>query len=209
MFKTLLTSFCCACVCLCQAQVAGFGELMDMQGTIANAGSTQLSQFTATIKPGSRVLLNWYSTDSLNDFFTIERSCNQKPFETVAVLKVPAGHALMDWQDEMPQAGRNVYRIKATLKNGETIFGGMTSVVMAGSIHFRFYPNPADNILILRSEYASDITVIDANGKTRVSLSGVSGLQLLNVATLEKGVYLLRVYNRVLNTLTQDRFVKN
>lgn len=209
MFKTLLTSFFCFWLLSGTAQEAAYGEFLEMQSAMGAAGTHQMNQLSATIHSGSRVMVSWKSADTLNDYFTIERSCNQRPFETVAVIRLQDSQKLVEWQDELPVAGRNVYRVTATLKDGRQVFGGITSIVLAGNINFKFYPNPADHILIVRSEFPADITIVDVNGKPRISLVNVSGLQLVNVAPLEKGVYLLRVYNRVLNTLSQERFVKN
>ena len=80
---------------------------------------------------------------------------------------------------------------------------------IAGDITFKFYPNPVDNVLIIRSETALDIQIIDATGKSRLSQTNVSGLHTINVSTLEKGVYVIRVLNRLSNTVVQDRLLKN
>ena len=72
-----------------------------------------------------------------------------------------------------------------------------------------FYPNPVDQVLIIRSEYPVDLTIMDANGKARITVSNTSGLQLLNLASLEKGAYLIRVFNRSQNTSQLERLIKN
>ena len=80
---------------------------------------------------------------------------------------------------------------------------------IAGDISFKFYPNPVDNILIIRSENILDVQIIDAGGKLRISQANVQGLQTINVSSLETGVYVLRLHNRSANTIVQDRLLKN
>ena len=100
--------------------------------------------------------------------------------------------------------GSNV-RLKIT----DSIIRKPLDVQIAGDISFKFYPNPVDNILIIRSENPLDIQIIDATGKTRLSQANLQGLQTINVSTLEKGIYILRVNNRLANTIVQERLVKN
>lgn len=209
MPKTILTTLCSFIALLSLAQVNTAGEVFELPVSAAVSTSNYMRQLTAIAKGPSRVQLSWTSSDSLNDFFSIERSSNQKDFETIAVLHVPYPTAAMEWVDESPQPGRIFYRLRTTLKDGSQSFAGMVSVVIDGRNSFRFYPNPADRVLILRSEYPIDITLIDANGKTRLTAQNLSGLQLMNVESLEKGVYILRVFNRTLNSLSIERLIKN
>jgi hypothetical protein len=52
-----------------------------------------------------------------------------------------------------------------------------------------FYPNPIDNVLIIRSAFAADIFITDAMGNSRVTRSIGVGPSVIDVSTLEKGVY--------------------
>jgi hypothetical protein len=51
--------------------------------------------------------------------------------------------------------------------------------------------------------------ITDANGRLRVSASRVQGLHTINVASLEKGVYLIRVINKLTNVMSQEKLMKN
>lgn len=168
-----------------------------------------MNKIAVTEKTPSRILLHWVSSDSVNEFFTIERSSNQRDFEIMAVLHVPSPGAEMEWSDESPLPGKLVYRLKTTQKNGNHSFGASIEVLIDNRNSLRIYPNPVDNVLIIRSEYPVDLTILDANGKLRLAAPNITGLQLVNVESLEKGIYLLRTYNRILNTLTTDRLIKN
>lgn len=170
--------------------------------------STLVSGLSVTVKDNSKVLISWKPGSSRVDFYSIERSVNGGAFETIGVIK-QSSESVIDWQDELPMAGKDQYRIRCTLADGSQRYSATSSAIIAGNIAFRFYPNPVDNVLIVRSENPVDIVIIDGNGKTRISQNQLSGLQMINVSSLEKGIYLIRVYNRFLNTQIQDRLVKN
>ncbi len=169
-----------------------------------------ISDLVHVIRESSKVVLNWKLSDSTaTDFFTIERSSNSREYEVVAVIKIAKPATWFEWIDESPAKGKNIYRIKCTLRNNQVNFSNTIHAQVAGDISYKFYPNPVDNVLIIRSETALDIQIIDATGKMRLSQTNISGLHTVNVSTLEKGVYVLRVLNRLSNTVIQDRLLKN
>ncbi|MBC7850172.1 MAG: T9SS type A sorting domain-containing protein [Chitinophagaceae bacterium] len=207
MLKLLLTSVCCAWFSLayCQEDVA-LPQTLRLSSADSNAMAEDLQ---VVIRDNSRIFLTWRPADKRFEFFTIERSCNDKGFETVAVLKQPGELGKMDWIDELPARGKNVYRVKCSSADGYQRYTKSISIAVGGNIAIRFYPNPADNVLIVRSEQPVDVVIADASGKTRISQFQVSGIQLLNISELEKGIYLIRIYNKQANTLLQDKLIKN
>jgi hypothetical protein len=191
----------------CTAQEAG---MLPVATVSSPDSSVYITDLVHTIKDNSRIILNWRLSDStLTDFFSIERSCNSKDYEVIAVIKLTQPSRWFEWIDESPAKGKNVYRIKCSAKDNRQIYSRSLSVQIAGDISFKFYPNPVDNILIIKSENPLDIQIIDATGKMRLSQANVSGLQTINVSTLEKGVYVLRLHNKLANTIVQDRLIKN
>ena len=172
--------------------------------------SVQVTNLAAIVKERTKVLLNWRLTrNEVAGFVAVERSVNGRDFEMVALLKQPASGDWYEWIDDSPGKGRNAYRIRHAGKSGIDQYSLIASTLIAGDISFKFYPNPVDNILIIRSEYASDVQIIDGRGAIRLSQSGFHGLQTLNVSSLEKGVYILRVNNRVTGTISQEKLLKN
>lgn len=169
-----------------------------------------ITDLVHVIRENSKVVLNWKLSDTTaTDFFTIERSSNSRDYEVVAVIKVTQPSHWFEWIDESPAKGKNIYRIKCASRNNQASYSSAIQAQIAGDISFKFYPNPVDNVLIIRSETALDIQIIDATGKMRLSQTNVSGLHTINVSSLEKGVYVMRVLNRLSNTVVQDRLLKN
>lgn len=209
MFKYLLTGICCLFLfdCFSQEEVA-----ISLPDTIIPASpdsNTITTELDAVVRDNLKIILSWKALNNQNDFFSVERSSNGKEFETIAVLKQTTGLLKMNWVDEEPARGKNHYRIRYSAANGTVIYSGIVTAQLGGNLSFRFYPNPADNVLIVRSEQAIDISIIDAFGKVRMTQTQLSGLQLLNISSLEKGAYILHIFNRQTNTHIQEKLVKN
>lgn len=170
-----------------------------------------ITDFVSVVRDNNRVQLTWKVADTLvvSPFFSVERSPNGKDFEMVAVVKLSILNNQYEWLDESPSKGRNVYRVRYTSKKGDLFYSSIVSVQIDGQAFYKFYPNPVDNILIIRSDAPIDVQITDATGKLRINQSRVTGLQTINVSTLEKGVYLLRITNKLNNSISQDKLIKN
>ena len=180
-----------------------------------NTDSTDTSSFitdlTLNVFENSKVILNWKQPkDTTFTFASIERSNGGREFEVVAVIKQSDIKPENEWIDDAPARGRSLYRVRFSGKDGfQQAFSKSKEALVAGDISFRFYPNPVDNILIVRSEAVADIQILDATGKPRMSINNLQGLQTLNVTTLEKGIYFLRINNHTTGLLTQEKLMKN
>jgi hypothetical protein len=210
MLRFLLTGFCCLYAFICFSQDGMAVQSTDtIQPSLVPDSNLIVESLDAVVRDNARVFISWKSANARVDYYTIERSCGGRDFETIAVLKRTNGQVAMDWVDEQPVRGKNLYRIRCVDADGVQRYSHTVSLMVGGNISLRFYPNPADNMLIVRSEQPVDFTIADANGKTRIFQSQLSGLQLINVSSLEKGVYIVRIYNRQLNSLVQEKLVKN
>jgi len=168
-----------------------------------------ISGLIPTTKENLKISLKWnlkYRTGS--DFFSVERSSNGKDFDVVAILKLTSKSSY-EWTDDAPVKGKNWYRVRYNSSDGKMVYSNVTSVVLAGDFSFRFYPNPVDNVLIVRSEVPLEIQITDATGKIRINESRIQGLHMINVTSLEKGIYLLRINNKATSALIQEKLLKN
>jgi len=168
------------------------------------------TSFISQIKDSKKVLLQWaVQPGTASDYFTIERNIDGKNFETIAVIKSIQASNKYEFTDEMPTRGNSTYRIRLTSKGGNSFFSDSVSIMIPGSSLVSFYPNPMDNVLIIRSTFAADVLITDAMGKNRVSRSIGVGPSVIDVSTLEKGVYLLRISDKVSGQQEVDKIVKN
>jgi hypothetical protein len=190
---------------ICYAQYSGL-----LHPVLSNLSDPKniVTDFNYTLKGSEKVLLEWKVTNKeLVDFFAIERSANGRDFEMLEVLKSLPGDQF-NLIDESPLAGRSFYRIRTSAK-GKPVYSITLIVYMGGDMPFKFYPNPADNILIVRSDIPLDIQIADASGAVRISQPRVQGLQTINISALEKGIYMIRFTNKVSNTVTIEKLFKN
>jgi len=169
------------------------------------------TELTSLVRDNSKVILSWKNNElHTTDFVVVERSNGGRDYEVVAVIKQAGSSTPQnEWIDDAPSKGRNLYRIRFVDASGQPFYSKPVMALIAGDISFRFYPNPVDNILIIRSESMLDIQVVDAAGKVRISQSRLQGIQTINVTQLEKGLYFLRINNRATGILTQEKLLKN
>jgi hypothetical protein len=167
-----------------------------------------VTDFSYSLKEKTKVQLQWKVPDiDKVDFFSIERSANGKDFEMIEVFKLLSNDKF-ELIDDSPLKGRSFYRIRTSVK-GKPVFSKTISVYNGNENSFKFYPNPADNLLIIRSDIPLDIQIADASGEVRISQARVQGLQTINVSTLEKGIYMIRFTNKASNTVTIEKLFKN
>jgi hypothetical protein len=164
----------------------------------------------ASTREQSKVQVRWTVTDLPGiEYFTIERASNDRAFEVVGLIKYSTGKPWAEWIDEAPLPGKNVYRVKIVNTNAPPTFTLSVTAMLSGDLSFKFYPNPVDNMLILRSNSPYEIQIIDGNGQVRLPVIKLNGLQTLNVSSLEKGIYFLRIQNKLTSIVTQERLMKN
>ena len=168
-----------------------------------------ISELSSRITENSKIILSWIVKGELHDFFAIERSDNGKSYEVVTVLNNLTPENIFQWTDDVPRKGRSFYRIRYAYKHGDSLYSKTIPVSIAGYVAFKFYPNPVDHVLIIRTEAPLDVMITDANGRLRISEARVQGLQTINVSSLEKGVYLIRFVNKLTNIMSQVKLMKN
>ena len=168
------------------------------------------NSFILQVRDSKKVLLQWAVQPGVeSEYFTIEKNIDGKNFETIAVIKSLHTINRYEFTDEMPTRGNSTYRIRLTARNGDSFFSDSSSVNIPGSSLVNFYPNPMDNVLIIRSTFTADILITDAMGKSRVSRIIGVGPSVIDVSTLEKGVYLLRITDKVSSQQQVEKIIKN
>jgi hypothetical protein len=209
MKKGVLVYLLCLLVHLCTAQEEP--TVSPLANHFPVDSSPYIADLSVSIRENAKVVLNWKQPEDTSfTFATIERSSGGREYEVVAVLKQTDIKPENEWIDDAPAKGRSLYRVRFSGKSGlQLAFSKAVEALIAGDISFRFYPNPVDNILIIRSEAILDVQVVDATGKQRIGITNLQGLQTLNVSTLEKGIYFLRINNHTTGLITQEKLLKN
>ena len=158
----------------------------------------------------NQVILQWNCQDAGGiDYFNIERKTSEKNFEVVGVIRKDSVVHQFEWIDDAAGAGRNLYRVSGMTTDGRRVIEGNAVSVLPGDISFKFYPNPVDNILIIRSSNLLEVQILDGQGNIKVPAQRVQGLTTMDVSFLEKGVYYLRLINKSTNVVSQEKLMKN
>ena len=185
-----------------------------------SAGSRQLvyaggddsvfSGFSAEVKDPNKVFLQWHVGHvSEGDYFIIERSGDGNNYETIGALRKEGNSDHYELMDSAPPNGTDLYRIRYTAQDGHLIYSKTMQVSLSGIMDFKFYPNPADKLLIIRTAHIVDIQVVDASGLVRLTRRLSVGIQVINISSLEKGVYVLRVADKESNRIISNQLLKN
>jgi hypothetical protein len=111
--------------------------------------------------------------------------------------------------DDAVGNGTVSYRIRITGKDGRELCSKTVNMNTAPVADFKFYPNPVDKLLIIRSAHAINVQVVDAYGIVWFSQDVEAGMQIVNVSSLQKGNYILKATDKTTNTVISEQLVKN
>ena len=183
---------------------------------VTNPLPVELVSFRAE-KAEKQVNLTWETaSEKNNDYFIIERSANGRNFEAIGKVKGAGNSNTVNayaFADKNPMSGVSYYRLKQIDFDGKFEYSKIVSVTFESkltSVVLAAYPNPAINELNvnvngLQGKATLDIT--DATGRSlkQISVNG-SETTTLNVETLPKGIYQIRVISE--NGTSVSKFLK-
>jgi hypothetical protein len=169
------------------------------------------TDFSCTVRGSNTVDIFWKVNNNTHDgdYFIVERSVDGMRYETVSALKIVDTALNYGVTDNSPQNGTDFYRIKFISKGGRIIYSKTMQVVLSADVDFKFYPNPVDKLLIIRTSHNIDIQITDAQGTLRMSKQFQPGLQVVNISTLERGSYVLKVADKESNRIVSEQLLKN
>jgi Secretion system C-terminal sorting domain len=181
-------------------------------GIIQNNGSLpiKLSYFSARGENNSKAILNWVTETELNnEYYTIERSQDNKNYKAIAVMMGALTTTLQqsyEYKDNLSgvDMGKVIfYRIKQTDIDGKSSYSPVRTVKFNQKQNMvQVNPNPfVDNVSI---KYLSEVSgtmqvrIVNANGQTVVNrksglVKGYNYTAISNLASLAKGLYVVEV----------------
>ncbi|HEY4150032.1 MAG TPA: T9SS type A sorting domain-containing protein [Chitinophagaceae bacterium] len=173
----------------------------------ADSAAAPVEGLQVSVKDNNKITLKWQASELLDEsFFAVERSTNGTDFTAIGVLKNVAKGAF-EFVDDAPIKGKAFYRIKTT--SGQYYaYSMMVPATLSGDISCRFYPNPVDKALIIRSEGPLDVQIADKFGKPLISSRLPAGLKIVDVSSLEPGVYVITLFQKDSNRLVTEKLVK-
>jgi hypothetical protein len=168
------------------------------------------SFFTVMAQNGHAVLRWSVSSVKPEDFFIVEKSSDALHFNMLSAMDASLGmDSVFSLEDNSVGAGTVSYRIRITGKDGKELCSKTVNMNSATAADFKFYPNPVDKLLIIRSSHPLTIQVTDANGMVWFGQDVEAGMQIVNVSVLQKGNYILKATDKATNTVISEQLVKN
>jgi Secretion system C-terminal sorting domain len=177
---------------------------------ISPESNIAFSFFTATAVNGQAVLRWATPSVKAEDFFIVEKSTDAIHFEVLSALDASAGtDSVYSVTDNSVGNGAVSYRIRITGKDGRELSSKTLYVNSVSDADFKFYPNPVDKLLIVRSSHALNIQVTDDYGVVKFIQDVAAGMQIVNVSALQKGNYILKATDKATNAVISEQLVKN
>jgi hypothetical protein len=189
---------------------AAFGQAPIEHSASGTEVNPVFSFFTVTPQDGN-ALLRWAVPPlKSEDFFIVEKSSDAMHFEMLSAIDASVGvDSVFSMVDNSVGKGTVSYRIRVTGKDGKELCSKTVNMNSVSDADFRFYPNPVDKLLIIRSSHALQVQVTDANGVVWFTQDVDSGMQIVNVSALQKGNYVLKATDKATNAVISEQLVKN
>lgn len=155
----------------------------------------------------NKAILRW-KADSLSNetFYAVERSSNGVDFFPVGLSKYATG-GWFEFTDDAPPRGRLQYRVKMTNGN-RSFYSTVIEATPVSDISLRFYPNPVDKVLIIKTELGVDVQISDNYGKALVAERVPAGIKVIDVSALEPGIYVITLIQKDSNRIISEKLVK-
>lgn len=183
--------------------------------TVLPAG---LRNFQVEKKNEQVAALSWQSeTDTSQYVYEVQVSRDGKNFERTGIVSKSAGHNpayTFHYEKQKHESGLLYFRVKQLYKNGYIRFTTVKSVEFNNSLLSRIsmYPNPSSGIVGIRFDNVVSgkisIRIANVQGQTIVSRDmTVAGTDYKQVATLQRGMYWLRITDAVSGETTVNQLL--
>lgn len=168
----------------------------------------ELNSFTTTPLGNTQVQIDWEtSTETNNDYFTIERSKDTRDWELVSIVKgqgTVLSKTSYRFIDEQPYTQQSYYRLRQTDFNGRFTYSHISSIWMDQPIQIKLFPNPTQDRITISDIVAGseDIIISDLSGEIinliQVPESGAHESSYdLDLSNFPTGIYFVKVGNHV------------
>ncbi|PHN02335.1 hypothetical protein CRP01_32335 [Flavilitoribacter nigricans DSM 23189 = NBRC 102662] len=155
-----------------------------------------------------QAVLDWRTSSEFNnDFFDVQRSEDGLVFETISTVRGQwnaTETTTYQFLDEEVKPGKAYYRLAQVDREGNTKYSAVRTLEFAGQdpaadqLEVSFYPNPSKGITNIRANRfftGFSLTVLDSRGSMVQFLQNVSSGDVLDLTSLDAGVYNLVLKN--------------
>lgn len=186
------------------------GNAQEETPSISRDSALRIDLSSKPLVKDNKIVLQWTLRGfEKNGFCIVERSSDEKNYEVIGAIKAHTAQATFEFADERPGKEKNFYRIRVNGAEGKTSFSQTISADRHNILSCKFYPNPVDKLLIVRIDYTGELQITDALNKARISQQLQPGLQVVDVSSLDKGLYILTISRNNTNVVITEKLIKN
>jgi hypothetical protein len=194
--------------------IAGLAQqndsVLSAHPVLLTGGDSIITGISCAVVDHNKILLQWTAPHIVDgEYFVVEHSHDGSAYEMVGAIKGTGNASGYELTDNAPYNGSNFYRVKYSDKTGWFSYSRTIEVSVVAAPSFKFYPNPVDKSLIIQIDHTADIEIISSLGAVLIDKQLQPGLQVINVATLQKGNYYLRITDKQNNRDMMEHFLKN
>jgi hypothetical protein len=179
-----------------------------------NVGAVPLVIRNYELKIKNELVENfWATTNEVNvSHFNIQRSNDGINFYTIQKTAAKNNsYNVYSFVDGQPLAGTSYYRLECVDKDGKTTYSKMLSIAVSYKpLAVSIYPNPAKSkVSIVSSNGIHELSITDLVGRTllKKQFNQLNNAEL-DIASLPKGIYLLKVQGNDGNWQVQKLLVE-
>ena len=143
---------------------------------------------------GADNLLNWQTTNEINTAnFFIERSSEGVYYESIGSVAAIASAIdnYYSFTDRAVLKGNSFYRLKMTDADGKFTYSDVIKLKRNAVQGISVYPSPAKNLLHIITGIKGKVALYSAEGKLVRSQQLPAGNSILDVSTLNDGIYFI------------------
>ncbi|HEX6192331.1 MAG TPA: T9SS type A sorting domain-containing protein [Chitinophagaceae bacterium] len=154
----------------------------------------------------STVALAWkiYSPETVSHF-VVERMTGNEAWREIQTVQAGDNQELYTAIDPHPYNGDNFYRIRIIKKNNAVSYSPTRFIFISSQNEFVLYPNPVTDKIFVRMHYnmPANLEMIDIKGRIVMRRKILSPLTEIQVSTLSKGIYAVRIGDVIKKLIVQ------
>lgn len=168
--------------------------------TLASSGTSlplNWLRFTA-VKKGNTAALNWSTANEINTRdFVVQYSSGGIGWENLGIVKATGNtinRSEYAFTHVTPTPGFNYYRLMQRDLDGRFSYSSVVSVQLnKEDIKLKVFPNPVrDGYLNVLMKEATQISIVDATGRSLLSKWINAGIQPIDVSSFANGIYFIK-----------------
>lgn len=181
------------------------------QGSDSLPASIETFQLKMDILPSKTASLSWRNyAKTAGGYFFLERRADAGNFETIVTLRLKdSSSGEYRALDERPFPGTNHYRIRFVDGAGQTTYSHSVAADIVSGNFCRFYPNPADDHIIVQTAAKTVIQIFSPNGQQIFTQNLEKGLVPLDLSSFRRGIYVIVFNNTETRASIRNILYKN